>query len=108
MVTATARHAAEQRSWASRMGAKLSLALAGANLTGAVVTFCYFNFIDATGRSEWAEVPGWLGIGYFIVGFGVIAAAGIVLGRRLTRRVVTDAPDIGDPSSADARSPCRG
>lgn len=67
------------------------------NLGGALVVFSFFHFIAMTGHSDWAQMP-WLVLGYFVLGFGVLAALGSVIGRRLTAPLSDPGRDVDDPA----------
>ena len=65
------------------------------NLGGALVTFCYFNFIAPGGEDHWADMPG-LVTGYFIVGFALLAGIGTALGQRFTAPLSDPARNLDD------------
>jgi adenylate cyclase len=67
------------------------------NLGGALVSFSYFYFIDLRGRTEWTGMPG-LVMGYFVLGFGLVAAVGLVVGNWITAPVADPARRIEDPA----------
>ena len=67
-----------------------------ANLTGAVVSFLYFTFIDLRGRAESAGMTG-ATVAYFVVGFALIAAAGLALGNAWLRPLFEARTSLDDP-----------
>ena len=72
------------------------IGIAVGNLGGAVIVFSFFNFIAMTGHSDWSQMP-LLVLGYFVVGFGVLAALGSVIGRRITAPLSDPARSVDDP-----------
>ena len=79
----------------SRAPSNVITGIMAGNLVGALVTFFYFNFIDLHGHGEWTEMPG-LVTGYFILGFAVVAAIGMLIGQWLTAPLADPARSLED------------
>jgi class 3 adenylate cyclase len=67
-----------------------------ANLVGAVVTFCYFTFIDLATRED-ATVGTAANVAFFVVGFAVILAVALWFAARWRAPVLHEGLDVDEP-----------